>query len=130
MDISRTREVASYGLMSQETLEILVKRVFEYADGICSFTFQGGEPTLVGLKFYENLVRLVSQYNDKNIPVQYSIQTNGYTIDKEWAQFFATHHFLVGISLDGTTPVSYTHLDVYKRQQLLKINEKLRGRKS
>ena len=133
MDISRTREVASYGLMSQETLEILVKRVFEYADGICSFTFQGGEPTLVGLKFYENLVRLVSQYNDKNIPVQHSIQTNGYTIDKEWAQFFATHHFLVGISLDGTTQThnlyrndssgNGTHKEVMRAIQLLKNDQ-------
>ena len=30
-----------------------------------------------------------------------SIQTNGYCIDREWAQFLAKENFLVGLSLDG-----------------------------
>lgn len=30
-----------------------------------------------------------------------AIQTNGYTIDEEWAAFFRENHFLVGLSLDG-----------------------------
>ena len=29
--------------------------------------------------------------------------------------------FLTGSVMDGTNPVSYTHLDVYKRQHLLRI---------
>ena len=56
------------------------------------------------------------------------IQTNGICLDEEWASFFKANSFLVGLSLDGTQenhdlyrldaagPVSYTHLDVYKRQ--------------
>ena len=33
--------------------------------------------------------------------MNYAIQTNGYLIDDGWAQFFAGHKFLVGLSLDG-----------------------------
>lgn len=44
-DEMEKRETANYGFMSEETLEILVKRVLEFADGSCGFAFQGGEPT-------------------------------------------------------------------------------------
>ena len=51
--------------MSEETLEILVKRVLEFADGSCGFAFQGGEPTLVGLDFYKRLLEYEQKYNIK-----------------------------------------------------------------
>ena len=40
------RETASYGFMSLETLENLVHKSMDYAEGSCDFAFQGGEPTL------------------------------------------------------------------------------------
>ena len=39
-----------------------------------------------------------------------SIQTNGFGLGEEWADFFAENHFLVGVSLDGIRP---TH-DAYR----------------
>ncbi len=90
------------GMMSLDTLETVVKKAFEYASDYIGFSFQGGEPTLVGLDFYRTLITLQHKYNTKNIKVSNSIQTNGYIIDDEWASFFAENHFLVGISLDGT----------------------------
>ena len=100
------RETGNYGFMSFDTLEILVKKTLDYAEGSCGFAFQGGEPTLAGLDFYKELIQLQKKYNVKQIPISNSIQTNGYRLDEEWAKFFAEHHFLVGISLDGT---KYTH---------------------
>ncbi|MBR6748777.1 MAG: anaerobic sulfatase maturase [Clostridia bacterium] len=101
-DVSENRESRSLGMMSLETLEQTVRRAFEYADGFAGFAFQGGEPTLAGLPFFEALLAFQKKYNTKNIPVHNSIQTNGYLIDEQWAKFFADNHFLVGLSIDGT----------------------------
>ena len=101
-DVSESRSVASYGIMTEDTLEALTKRVFEAAGEYAGFMFQGGEPTLAGLPFYERLIELQKKYNVKGIPVQNSIQTNGYAINDEWASFFAKNGFLVGLSIDGT----------------------------
>lgn len=99
--IAESRMTESYGIMNAETLEPLVKSALEYADNICTFAFQGGEPTLAGLDFFKNLVSLVKIYNFKKVKINYAIQTNGLVIDSEWASFLSEHKFLVGISLDG-----------------------------
>ena len=98
-DITDNREVKSYGIMSEATLENLIKKAFEYASGSATFAFQGGEPTLAGLDFYRKLLELEKKYNVKNIPVQNAIQTNGYVIDEKWAKFLADNKFLVGLSI-------------------------------
>ena len=53
MDEADNREKACYGKMSKQTVRQLIKRVFEEAKGECSFTFQGGEPTLAGIEYYK-----------------------------------------------------------------------------
>lgn len=105
-DVSEKREIKSYGKMNEETLECIVQKVFEKAEGSCTFAFQGGEPTLVGLDFYKKLVKLQKKYNKGGITVHNAIQTNGLLITEEWAVFFAKHHFLVGLSLDGNEVVN------------------------
>lgn len=101
-DVSAHRALPSFGRMSEETLTLVIRRAFEYAEGSLSLAFQGGEPTLAGLDFYASLIRLLKTYNTKSIPVSLSMQTNGYLIDDEWAAFLAENGFLVGLSLDGT----------------------------
>lgn len=57
-DVANRREVANYGIMSEETLETIVKKVFAYADTVAAFGFQGGEPTVAGLDFFKKAVAL------------------------------------------------------------------------
>ncbi|WP_066504134.1 anaerobic sulfatase maturase [Abyssisolibacter fermentans] len=104
--IAENREIASYGIMKEDILEIIVKKALEYADGACNFAFQGGEPTLAGLDFYKHLIKLQNQYNNKNIKITNTIQTNGTMIDKQWAEFLSKNNFLVGISLDGPRDIN------------------------
>lgn len=99
--IIENREIKSYGMMNEDTLESIVKKGLEYADNMCGFTFQGGEPTLVGLEFFENLIKLQNKYNKRNIKIHNAIQTNGIVIDEKWAKFLSDNKFLVGLSLDG-----------------------------
>lgn len=101
LDISHHRETASYGQMTVDTMETLIKEVFAQNPKAVVLAFQGGEPTLVGREFYENVVQLIDEYNKQKITVSYSIQTNGVLIDPTWCQFFKKNNFLVGVSLDG-----------------------------
>lgn len=104
--LTNKRVCKSYGMMTQQTLEILVKRAFEYATEYCNFNFQGGEPTLIGLDFYIELIRLQKKYNVHNIAVANAIQTNATLITPQMAQFFYENDFLVGVSLDGTKDIN------------------------
>lgn len=99
--LSSHREEYSKGFMKEETLEILVREAIAYADGSLTFAFQGGEPTLAGLDFFQKAVELQRKYNNKKLQIENTIQTNGLLIDEKWARFLGEHRFLVGLSLDG-----------------------------
>lgn len=101
-DVSAHRKTKSYGIMSLKLLETLTKKALQAADDACSFSFQGGEPTLAGLDFFENLIAFQKKYNTKNLVIHNAIQTNGYDLDETWAAFFAKNNFLVGLSVDGS----------------------------
>lgn len=100
-DVSSNRSVRNYGIMGFDTLEAIVSKAFDNNRSQVSFAFQGGEPTLAGLDFFERFIVLVKKYNTKNITVKKAIQTNGYIIDENWTRFFKENEFLVGVSLDG-----------------------------
>ena len=87
--------------MSLETLERLVSTYLNYSYPESSFAFQGGEPTLAGLRFFESLVRLQKQYARPGQAIANSMQTNGVLLNAEWCQFFHRYNWLIGLSLDG-----------------------------
>ncbi len=99
------RQTACYGMMTPELTEQLVIKALAYADGVCTFAFQGGEPTLVGLDFYKALVALQKLHNKKGVRIHNALQTNGVLIDEAWAAFLAENRFLVGLSMDGPKEV-------------------------
>jgi uncharacterized protein len=99
--VSENRDVASYGIMKEDTLEDIVKKGLEYADDFCTFAFQGGEPTITGLSFFEKLIEFEKKHNVKNVKINNALQTNGMFIDENWAKFLRNNNFLVGLSLDG-----------------------------
>lgn len=108
-DVASMRKIKDLGVMKEETLKKLIKNGIDYGDHLVSFAFQGGEPTLAGLDFFEKVVFWQKQYlkesGKKNLRIHNAIQTNGYLIDDKWAAFFKKHHFLVGLSLDGPANV-------------------------
>lgn len=104
-DEMNNREIPSFGIMSQETLDCVLQRAFEYETESVSIAFQGGEPTLAGLEFFQRAVADIRRFNTRKIPVSLAIQTNGIVLDEQWAKFLGKHHFLVGLSLDGTREI-------------------------
>jgi uncharacterized protein len=86
--------------MSDEILEELIKQAMEQSGEQISITWQGGEPTLMGLDFYKKVVEYEQKYGYGKI-VGNGLQTNGLLLNEEWADFLAEYKFLVGLSLDG-----------------------------
>ena len=91
--------------MSDEVLEAYVRKyINSQSVPEVAFVWQGGEPMLAGLSFYEKVVALQEKYaNGKHITN--SLQTNGILLDEEWCAFLKRHQFLVGISMDGPASI-------------------------
>jgi uncharacterized protein len=88
--------------MSDETLESYTRQYIEAQQVLeVTFAWQGGEPTLMGLPFFERAVELQRQYVKPGMRIYNSFQTNGVLLDEDWCRFFREHDFLIGISLDG-----------------------------
>ena len=100
-DEMNNRGTDIYPAMDDETLETLVRRVMRYADKQATFVFQGGEPTLAGVGFYQKLLALQKKYRRADVTICNSLQTNGYHLTDEMIDLFARNRFLLGVSLDG-----------------------------
>jgi uncharacterized protein len=86
--------------MTEATLTELIKQAMEQAGETIGIAWQGGEPTLMGLPFFQKAMDLICRYGE-NQSVGNALQTNGLLIDKEWAKFLNEYNFLVGLSIDG-----------------------------
>lgn len=90
--------------MTPETLEAYIQQYIEAQSELVeevNFAFQGGEPTLLGIEFFEEVIRLQQKYLSDGRRIQNTIQTNGVLLDDRWCEFLARNRFLVGLSIDG-----------------------------
>ena len=88
--------------MKDDVLESYIKQVLESQIGPqVTIAWQGGEPTLMGLDFFDRTIELTRKYTKPGMQVEHTIQTNGTKLNDKWCQFFKRHNFLVGLSLDG-----------------------------
>lgn len=106
-DISHNRAQKQMGIMTETTAERLISEAFRAIapGGMITFLFQGGEPTLAGLDFFRRFLALEKKYAKADIHCHHAIQTNGFCLTEEWCAFFREHHFLVGLSIDGTQAI-------------------------
>lgn len=87
--------------MSPKVLERFIRQYVECQDvDEITFCWQGGEPTLLGVAFFEKVVELQKKYSDGK-KIMNAFQTNGVLLDDAWCAFFAENHFLIGLSIDG-----------------------------
>ena len=88
--------------MSAEMLEQHIRQYIEAQTGDeVVFSWQGGEPTLLGLDFFRKVVALETEYKKPFQRIENDLQTNGTLLDAEWAAFLKQNNFLVGLSCDG-----------------------------
>lgn len=88
--------------MDAQTLERFIRSYLDsQPDGQVMIGWQGGEPTLRGLDFFREAVRLSERHRRPGQQVQHAIQTNATLVDDEWCEFLAANDVLVGVSLDS-----------------------------
>jgi uncharacterized protein len=97
--------------MSESLLEAHIRQYIEAqgADEVV-FSWQGGEPTLMGLEFFQRVVELQQRYKKPGQRIENDLQTNGILLDEEWCVFLKEHNFLIGLSIDGPAELH----DVYR----------------
>lgn len=89
--------------MADSMLETYIRQYIQSSPGpVVAFTWHGGEPTLVGLDFYRQAVKLQQKYLPEGWSCWNNLQTNGMVLDDEWCAFLADARFDVGLSIDGT----------------------------
>lgn len=81
--------------------EYIVQHIEASTESVIRFSWHGGEPTVLGLDYFRNIVALQRRHQPDNRIIANGIQTNGTLLDEEWCRFLAAEDFAVGLSLDG-----------------------------
>ncbi len=88
-------------LISPKIVEELISKSILSAQDDLEFIWHGGEPLLLGIEFFKNIIEIEHKLNSHNIRITNSIQTNATLITSEWADFFQDNQITPGVSLDG-----------------------------
>lgn len=100
-DVANNREIKSHNIMQEDTTQALVDKALGLGnDAQITFAFQGGEPTVAGIEYFEYFTSYVDSHKT-NQTIYYAIQTNATLVDDKWCELFKKYNFLVGVSLDG-----------------------------
>ncbi len=113
--------------MSDATLEALISQYISSNehDNIV-FSWQGGEPTLLGIKFFEKVLHLQQKHNTDGKNVANTLQTNGTLLTDDWAIFLKEYDFLVGLSLDGPEEIHNLYrIDTHGKGSFSKVMQGL-----
>lgn len=101
-------------LMSFDTINLLIKRLEEHQskynlDEIL-IVFHGGEPLLMGHKRFSDILKLISSKLSSIVKLDFSVQTNGTLLTKQYSRLFKEFNVGVSVSIDG--PQKYH--DIYR----------------
>ena len=92
--------------MSKGILEAFTRQslAMQGRDAVVEFAWHGGEPTIAGISFYEEALRLQRKYGQGRMVLN-TMQTNATLLTGEWCRFFKANDFLIGVSIDGPEPL-------------------------
>ena len=91
--------------MPDRVLEKMIQSYLETPQSVYSFGWQGGEPTLMGLEFFQKVTHLQEKYGPRGATISNGLQTNATRIDDALAGHFKRYRFLLGCSLDGPAQI-------------------------
>ena len=90
------------GLLSISTLERFLHVLVGLGCRTVYFSWQGGEPTLMGRPRLQALIDTADGVlRNANVSTYHCLHTNGVLIDNDWAVFFLDRKMSMGVSLDA-----------------------------
>lgn len=100
--------------MSDAVMEQYIRQTLAaQAASPVTISWQGGEPTLMGLDFFLRAMAVEKKCLRPGMAVENTLQTNGILLDDAWCQFLHQNRFLVGLSIDGPRELH----DAYRRDK-------------
>jgi len=81
--------------------DYLVQHIDACPGPTVTFSWHGGEPTVLGLDYFRRIVALQRKHQRPGSRICNGIQTNGMLLDEDWCRFLSAEGFAVGLSLDG-----------------------------
>jgi len=93
--------VGSFRMPHGTLEEYIVQHIGASPETVIRFSWHGGEPTVLGLDYFREIVALQRKHKPPDKRIVNGIQTNGTLLDEDWCRFFAKEGFAVGLSLDG-----------------------------
>ncbi|MBT3373171.1 MAG: anaerobic sulfatase maturase [Rhodospirillaceae bacterium] len=117
--------------MADELLEnYIIQHIEASPDETIFFSWHGGEPTLLGIDYFQRILDLQQRHRPEGRKIANGIQTNGTLINEEWCRFLGRNRFYVGLSIDGpkylhdhyrvTKKAEATHKQVLHAHRLFK----------
>lgn len=100
---------STHPAMSLDTFRLFLDQYARLCAPYLTFAWQGGEPTMMGLDWFQQVVEAQIRAGRANAIVRSgaqwqignALQTNGTLLNEDWARFFREYNFLIGLSLDG-----------------------------
>ncbi|MBT2188039.1 radical SAM protein [Sphingobium nicotianae] len=99
--------------MTVDVIEAVIDRILRHVERSgqrkVRIIFHGGEPCLIGADAFDLVCQRLRWALREVGHVHLSLQTNGTTLDDEWAAVLRKHGIYVGLSIDGDKPIHDRH---------------------
>jgi len=86
--------------MTMETLDKIIYLLANYCEEL-SIIWHGGEPTMVGVQWYEFAQKIINKY--PMLKVTQSMMSNGINLNDDWLNLFLKYNISIGVSYDVFT---------------------------
>jgi uncharacterized protein len=94
-------EAESFRMPDHILEEYIVQHIEACPTPVISFSWHGGEPTMLGLDYFRKIVAIQRKHTPPGRRITNGMQTNGILLNEDWCRFLAAEGFAVGLSMDG-----------------------------
>ncbi len=97
----REEDQSATKIINFKSLKELIRKTLDNFSGRVQFIWHGGEPLLVGIDFYREVLKLQQLYKKESHQIINALQTNATLLNERWVKFLKDNSFNIGVSCDG-----------------------------